>query len=108
MGYATKPSRSWFRLGFPIGYVTDFLQILEVLTALGCGADKRLKPALALLLDKCDAQGRWKLEYTYNGKTWVDIEQKGRPSKWVTLRALRVLKRCGEDDLMVTLRDKAA
>jgi hypothetical protein len=35
------------------------------------------------------------MEYTYNGKTWVDVEQKGKPSKWVTLRALRVLKRSG-------------
>jgi hypothetical protein len=26
---------------------------------------------------------------------WIDIEQRGKPSKWVTLRALRVLKRCG-------------
>jgi len=101
MGYSSKPSRSWFRFGYPIGYVTDVLQNLEVLTALGFGRDRRLKPAIELLLDKQDANGRWKMEYTYNGKTWVDIEQKGHPSKWVTLRALRVLKRVatgGEDN----------
>jgi hypothetical protein len=34
----------------------------------------------------------WLLEHTYNGKMWVDIEKKGQPSKWVTLRTLRVLK----------------
>ncbi len=39
-----------------------------------------------------DGQGRWPLEYTYNGKTWVDVEEKGKPSKWVTLRALRVIR----------------
>ncbi len=93
MGYATKPNRSWFRFGYPIGYVTDVLQNLEVLTALGCGNDPRLQPAIDLLLDKQDDNGRWKMEYTYNGKTWVDVEQQGEPSKWVTLRALRVLKR---------------
>ncbi len=93
MGYSDKPNRSWFRFGFPIGYVTDVLQNLEVLTALGCGGDARLEPALELLLSKQDAYGRWSLEYTYNGKTWADIEQKNQPSKWVTLRALRVLKR---------------
>jgi hypothetical protein len=92
MGYNDKPSRSWFQPGFPIGYVTDFLQNLEVLVALGAGGDPRLEPALDLLLNKQDAQGRWKMEYTYNGKTWADIEIKGQPSKWVTLRALRVLK----------------
>jgi hypothetical protein len=93
MGYSTKPSRSWFRFGYPIAYVTDVLQILEALTALGCGSDPRLEAALDLVLGKRDAHGRWGLEYTYNGKSWVDVERKGEPSKWVTLRALRVLRR---------------
>jgi hypothetical protein len=92
MGYTRKPNLSWFKFGYPIGYVTDVLQNLEVLTALGLGHDPRLTNALDLLLGKQDDQGRWKMEYTYNGKTWVDVETKGRPSKWVTLRALRVLK----------------
>ena len=93
MGWSAKPSRSWFKFGFPIFYVTDVLQNLEVLTAFGYGTDRRLPAAIDLLLEKQDQQGRWKMEYTYNGKTWVDIEEKGKPSKWVTLRALRVLKR---------------
>ena len=92
MGYSEKPSRSWFRFGYPIGYVTDVLQNLETLTALGYGDDLRLSPAADLILGKRDAQGRWKMEYTYNGKTWVDVEEKGQPSKWVTFRALKVLK----------------
>jgi len=95
MGYATKPSRSWFQFGYPIAYVTDVLQNLEVLTSLGYGQDTRLAPALALLLSKQDRQGRWQMAYSYNGKTWADVEEKGKPSKWVTLRAFRVLKRAG-------------
>lgn len=95
MGYATKPSRSWFQFGYPIAYVTDLLQNLEVLTNLGYGRDPRLAAALELLLQKRDGRGRWKMEYSYNGKTWADVEAKGQPSKWVTLRALRVLKRSG-------------
>jgi len=91
--FDTKPSGSWFKFGYPIAYVTDVLQNLEALTALGCGDDPRLADALDLLLRKQDTQGRWKMEYTYNGKMWVDVEAKGQPSKWVTLRALRVLKR---------------
>jgi hypothetical protein len=86
------PSRSWFQLGYPLGYVTDVLQNLEALVALGRGGDPRLANALAWLIDKQDAAGRWKMAYTYNGKMWQDVEQKGEPSKWVTLRALRVLK----------------
>jgi hypothetical protein len=92
----TKPSRSWFRFGFPVFYVTDVLQNLEALTALGHGQDPRLRGALDLVLGKQDELSRWRMEYTYNRKTWVDIEQKGKPSKWVTLRALRVLKQASD------------
>jgi len=67
MGYSTAPNRSWFKFGYPIGYVTDVLQNLEVLTALGLGGDPRLGSALELLLRKQDSQGRWAMEYTYNG-----------------------------------------
>jgi len=91
MGWSEKPNRSWWKFGYPIFYISDMLEILEVLSALGFAADARLDNAFQLLLDKQDDQGRWPLEYTYNGKTWVDIEDKGKPSKWVTLRALRVI-----------------
>jgi hypothetical protein len=87
-----KPNLSWFKFGYPIGYVTDVLQNMEVLAALGEAKNPRLANALELILKKQDKFGRWSLEYTYNGKTWADIETKGQPSKWVTLRALRVLK----------------
>jgi hypothetical protein len=88
----TKPNGSWFKPGFPSAYVTDVLQNLEVLCELGMAKDPRLQPAVAWLLAKQDAQGRWKNEYAYNGKTWVDFEKQGQQSKWVTLRAGRVLK----------------
>ena len=67
---------------------------LEALTEAGI-TDSRLDAAVSLMLSKQDDQGRWNMEYSYNGKTWVDVETKGQPSKWVTLRALRVLKRLG-------------
>ncbi|NLE77024.1 MAG: nitrogen fixation protein NifH [Chloroflexi bacterium] len=91
-GYSDKPSRSWFQFGFPVFYVTDVLQNLEALTTLGCAGDPRLAHALEWLRGKRDAAGRWKMEYSYAGKTHADVEAKGQPSKWVTLRALRVLR----------------
>jgi hypothetical protein len=94
-GYSDKPSRSWFQFGFPLFYVTDVLQVAEALTEAGYGDDVRLDNTYDLILAKQDQDGRWKMEYSYQGKTWADVEQKGRPSKWVTLRALRVLKRAG-------------
>ena len=72
------------------------LQNLEALTALGCGGEPRLDNAVGLVLSKQDADGRWAMEYSYNGKIWVDVEAKKAPSKWVTLRALRVIKRVHE------------
>ncbi len=96
MGWNDKPSGNWRKFGFPLFYVTDTLQNLEVLMRFGLAADPRLRAAIALVRSQQDAQGRWALRYHYTGKTWIDPEEKGQPSKWVTLRALRVLKRVAQ------------
>lgn len=88
----TRPSRSWFRLGFPSGYVADVLQNLEVLAELGRARDARLGHALEWVVAQQDADGRWANRHAYNGKTTLDIEPQGQPSKWVTLRACTVLR----------------
>lgn len=91
-GYASKPSGNWWKFGFPVFYITDLLQNLEALIGCGLRGDPRLERALALVVEKQDADGRWPLEFSYAGKTWVDFGPKREPNKWVTLRALRVLK----------------
>jgi hypothetical protein len=88
----TRPNGSWFKLGFPSAYVADVLQNLEVLAELGHARDPRLARGTDWLLEKQDELGRWRNQYAYNGKTWVDFEPQGRPSKWVTLRACRFLR----------------
>ncbi|MBE9507611.1 MAG: hypothetical protein IMY86_06125, partial [Chloroflexi bacterium] len=90
--YKERINSSWFKFGYPLGYVTDVLLNLEALVEAGHGDDPRLEEAVELVLSKQDEQGRWKMEYSYNGKMWADVEEKGKPSKWVTLRALRVLR----------------
>jgi hypothetical protein len=93
MGWGnTKPNASWFKPGFPSGYVCDALHTLEVLAELGHGRDPRLGHALAWVAAGQNEQGRWVNRYAYNGKTWVDIEHQGQVSKWVTLRAATVLR----------------
>jgi hypothetical protein len=94
-GYSDKPSQNWWKFGFPVFYVTDLLQVVEALVALGYGDDPRLSRALALIRERQDREGRWALDYDYTGKTWVDFGAKKQPNKWVTLRALRVLKAVG-------------
>jgi hypothetical protein len=91
-GYSDKPSGNWWKFGFPVFYVTDLLQNVEALVALGYGRDSRLAHALDVIREKQDAAGRWLLEYDYAGKTWADFGPKKQPNPWVTLRALRALK----------------
>jgi len=85
----SKPG--WKRFGFPTMYRTDVLEILFILTRLGC-RDERMQEAVDLVVSKQDATGRWNLASTFNGRFQVDVEEKGKPSKWVTLNALRTLK----------------
>ena len=90
-----KPSRNWWKFGFPVFYITDLLQVVEALVALGYGHEPRLANALELIRQKQNDEGRWLLEYDYAGKTWVNFGVKKEPNKWVTLRAVRVLKKVG-------------
>ena len=75
---------------FPV--FRDLLQNVEALVGLGYGKDPRLEHALTMIREKQSAQCRWPLEYNYTGKTWLNFGAKRQPNKWVTLRALRVLK----------------
>ena len=93
--YTGRVSSTWFKLGFPLSYWSDVLETVSNLLELGYGKDPRLSSGLQWIVEKQDEDGRWKLENSLNGKMWVDIETKGKPSKWVTLRALRVLKGAG-------------
>ncbi len=85
----SKPG--WLRLGFPLMYQTDVLEILGILTSLGC-KDPRMQEAIDWVLSKQDENGMWKLENTFNGRFQTSIERKGDRSKWITLNALRALK----------------
>lgn len=90
-GWSDKPSRNWWKFGFPVFYVTDILKIAEAMTRLGYERDPRLANLLRVIREKQDPNGCWALEYDYTGKTWIDFGKKRLPNKWVTLRAARVL-----------------
>jgi hypothetical protein len=89
-----KDKAGWKRFGFPLFYQSDALELLDTLTRLGIH-DDRMKPAVDLVLNARQPDGTWLLENTYNGKMWINLEEKGKPSKWITLRALRTLRRLG-------------
>ena len=87
----SKPS--WRRFNFPLMWQTDALEILSVFAKLGQPLlDPHSAEALDLVRSRQGADGRWKLDNTQNGRFVVDIETKGQPSRWVTLRALTVVR----------------
>jgi hypothetical protein len=88
--YAEKPG--WLRFGFPLSYNSDALESLAALVAVGEDPRPEYEPALALVEAAADAQMRWSMRTSFNGKMLADVESKGKPSKWLTLRALQVLE----------------
>ena len=99
----------WYRFHYPVHYYYDLLVGLDFMTALGYGGDRRLGFALSLLRKKRRADGRWNLdsvnpdpespqgrwnrEHPNRATTAFALEEAGRPSKIVTLTAMKVLKR---------------
>jgi hypothetical protein len=106
-----KPYAPWLRLHYPTHYFYDVLVGLDVLTQLGYADDRRLRPALRVLAEKRRPDGRWILDRVHPdtvpgsgpdvraGKLRpLTLEAPGRPSKWITLTALRVLRRVEDGD----------
>ena len=89
-------NRQWLKLSFPWFYGYHILRGLLVLTKLGYTGDERLTDAVELLLQKRCPDGTWLLEGAPTGRMQTNIETIGKPSKWVTLNALRVIKRLHE------------
>jgi hypothetical protein len=88
-------SGDFLRLSYPGRWRYDILRALDCLRYAGVGWDQRLEPAVEVLLKKRNREGTWNVQAKHPGKVHFDMETPGRPSRWNTLRALRVLKRFG-------------
>jgi hypothetical protein len=93
LGKVSKPG--WLRLQFPLMYQSDILEIAGILLEVG-RKDERMNDAINTIASKQNSKGQWNLEATFNGRFWVSVEKKGSPSKWITYRAMNVLKKCYE------------
>ena len=83
---------AWTRFAFPTWWHYDVLRALEYLRRAGVAPDERVAEAIDLVASKRDSDGRWPLEIRYAGEMPVETDEgEGRPSRWNTLRALRVL-----------------
>ena len=87
-----KGGAVWTRFAFPTWWHYDVLRGLEYLRRAGVAPDERVAEAIDLVASKRDDDGRWPLETQYPGRMPVETDEgEGRPSRWNTLRALRVL-----------------
>jgi hypothetical protein len=87
-----KGNAAWTRFAFPTWWHYDVLRGLEYLRRAGVTPDERAAEAVELVESKRGDDGRWPLETRYPGVMPVEIDEgEGRPSRWNTLRALRVL-----------------
>lgn len=87
-----KGDATWTRFAFPTWWHYDVLRGLEYLRCAGVTPDERMTEAIDVVASKCDSNGRWPLEVRYPGEMPVEIDEgEGRPSRWNTLRAVRVL-----------------
>lgn len=90
-GEAGDPA--WTRLSFPTWRFYDVLRGLEYLRRAGIVPDERVAEAVELVASKRGDDGRWLLEHKHPGTMAIDLDElEGNPSRWNTVRALRVLK----------------
>lgn len=84
---------SWLQFSFPVRWHYDVLRGLEYFSSVGDALDPRLGEALHLVRSKQQQDGTWLLENTHPGKVYFELENgDSKPSRWNTLRALRVLR----------------
>jgi hypothetical protein len=87
-----KGDHNWTRFAFPTWWHYDVLRGLEYLRCASVVPNERVAEAIDLVASKRDGDGRWPLETRHPGEMPVETDAgKGRPSRWNTLRALRVL-----------------
>ena len=84
---------AWTQFSYPTFWHYDVLRGLDYLRAADVVPDDRMAEAVELVRSKRDADGRWPLENPHPGKLHFAIDEgEGKPSRWNTLRAMRVLR----------------
>jgi hypothetical protein len=79
------------RMNFPPRWHYDFLRALDYFQAVDASREERMAEAVELLCKRRNPDGRWPAYRPWAGRVFFDLEKTGEPSRWNTLRALRVL-----------------
>ena len=83
--------KEFLNIPYPCRWKYDILRAMDYFQYAGTKYDKRMEPAIDAILKKRKADGRWNLQAAHPGQVHFVMEQAGKPSRWNTLRALRVL-----------------
>jgi hypothetical protein len=87
--------KHWSRLNFPLFYQADILFALRVAADLGVLDQPRAREAVNWLVERRQANGRWRGTSPYRSNTWRDLGDRAETDRWVSLHAALVLKRAG-------------
>ena len=94
------PQKRWLYVGFPNAWFYDVVRVLDYMRQARPEPDERMNEALDIVESKRGADGRWPLDHAYHDASLVDFgEVEGAPSRWITLRALRILRWAGREAL---------
>ncbi|MEQ9412235.1 MAG: hypothetical protein RIF39_00320, partial [Cyclobacteriaceae bacterium] len=85
-------SPAFLKFHYPTRWYYDILKALDYFQMANLKLDKRMNDAIQVVLKKRTKEGLWKLPSKHPGQVHFEMEKAGKPSRWNTLRALRVLK----------------
>jgi hypothetical protein len=89
-GDIIKPN--FLKLYYPTRWYYDILRAMDYFYSAKVPFDARMNETIDVILKKRNKDGQWKLAAHHPGQQHFEMEQAGKPSRWNTLRALRVLK----------------
>ena len=85
--------KQFITLSWPSRWRYDILRCLDYFYFANVAYDERMQDAIDVILNKRTKEGLWKLQARHPGKAHFQMEPAGKPSRWNTLRALRILKK---------------
>lgn len=86
-------SPRFLKFPYPCRWFYDIMRALDHFATSSTPYDPRMRDALEIIISKRNKEGRWKLNAPYSGKVHLTMEEAGKPSRWNTLRVLRILRK---------------
>lgn len=95
--FLDSADRRFLKLTYPARYRYDVLRALECFARHAIPFDERMRPAVLWLAKRRTSEGLWRLEHVHAGQVHFALEEIGKPSRFITLKAMAVLKAYGRE-----------